>query len=485
VERLGRYQILELLGRGTMGAVFRALDPKIDRVVAIKTITHPCVNIDEEREYRRRFFSEAHAAGQLSHPGLVTVYDVGEDESTQTPFIVMEYIEGQTLESHIRDSTGDSLTSELDLLKQIAVALDYAHSQGIVHRDIKPANIIITPQGRAKITDFGIAKLAGTQITLPGESPGTPSYMSPEQVSGEIVDGRSDLFSLGIILYGILTGEKPFTGESASAVTFKIAYKEPEPPSELNQSLDSRFDYVATRALAKSPANRYQSGQELADDLDDLCHDQPPRSQSEAPTAADMDGTTIGQTVDLRKIPSPAGKTATTGPESVDAARGVLEQSRRRASSKSLRWKVLGFLALFVTLIALISFRNFQLPKILPIPNASGISLASKTAKLDIHCLHKFRSANLLVWSNGRLICERKLIGSVKKRLVFIKKTQGSFSETLALEPGNHVIRVKVTSEQAGYNQTKEIEGEFPPETKKTLEISFSESTDNLRLTVY
>jgi eukaryotic-like serine/threonine-protein kinase len=186
VEQLGRYRIQQVLGRGAMGTVYRAHDPKIDRVVAIKTITIQGVAADEQDEYRQRFFREARAAGKLSHSGVVTVYDVGEQDVTQAPYIVMEYIEGTTLDSLISSSAEKSIPVTLDLVKQVAQALDYAHSQGIVHRDIKPANIIVTPDGRAKITDFGIAKLAVTQLTMPGEALGTPLCLQSKSLASSL-----------------------------------------------------------------------------------------------------------------------------------------------------------------------------------------------------------------------------------------------------------------------------------------------------------
>ena len=270
MEQLGRYKIQEVLGRGAMGTVYRAHDPKIDRVVAIKTISIQGVTAGEEEEYRQRFFREARAAGKLSHPGVVTIYDVGEQDGTQVPYIVMEYIEGITLDSLINTSAERSIPRTLDLIKQIAETLDYAHSQGIVHRDIKPANILITPDGRAKITDFGIAKLAVNLLTMPGEALGTPSYMSPEQIAGGSLDGRSDLFSLGIILYSMLAGQKPFPGENATSVMFNITYKEPLPLTELNPELDPYFNHVIARALAKSSADRYQTARGFAEDLENL-----------------------------------------------------------------------------------------------------------------------------------------------------------------------------------------------------------------------
>jgi predicted Ser/Thr protein kinase len=497
VERLGRYEILEVLGRGAMGTVFRARDPKIDRIVAIKTITPLGVSPDKEDEYRQRFFREAHAAGKLSHPGLVTIYDVGEDESTRKPYIVMEYIAGRTLESLISDSKGKDISSTLDLLNQVAQALDYAHSQGIVHRDIKPANIIVTPQGRTKITDFGIAKVTATQLTLPGESPGTPSYMSTEQVTGGVVDGRSDLFSLGIILYSILVGAKPFTGENATVVTFKIAYKDPDPPSQLNPMLDPRFDYVIERALAKDPASRYQNGKELADDLEDLGQGRTPRSQGSTKAQADTERTVVQIPAELfstrqrTETRSPAGwvgKAAASAIQLTRKAQVILGRATWLDATRLIRRVALPILASVTIILVLLAFRSIEPARSSKLGKAKKpVELAepARTAKLDIRCRHSFRVADLFVWVDNELICKERLAGTVKKRLVFIKKTQGSFSDTLPIAPGRHVIRVQVVSGLAGYNQTKEVEAEWAPEGKKTLEIGFTESGNSLYLTLH
>jgi len=261
MQRLGRYEILEEIGRGAMGTVYRARDPKIDRVVAIKTISVEGMTPSDEVLYRQRFFREAQAAGQLSHSSIVTIYDVGEDDATHVPFIVMECISGQTLEA-LASGERLPLATSLALTHQLAEALHYAHSRQIVHRDIKPANILVTPEGQAKITDFGIAKLQRTQFTQSGYVLGTPAYMSPEQLTGGAVDGRSDVFALGVILYWLLTGDKPFTGDTSTAISFKIVYKEPVPPSLINPSVDTDCDHVIARALAKNPEHRYQNGRE-------------------------------------------------------------------------------------------------------------------------------------------------------------------------------------------------------------------------------
>lgn len=268
---LGRYEIVAEIGRGAMGTVYKARDPKIDRLVAIKTILLHQSALQEQREFRERFFVEAQAAGRLLHPGIVTVFDMGEEPDTSDPYIVMEFIEGRTLRDLLAGETKKlPLDRALQITQELAEALDYAHAQGVVHRDIKPANILITKEGQAKIGDFGIAQLDLAHMTLPGRVLGTPAYMSPEQLEGRQVDGRSDLFSLGAILYSVSTGFNPFQGNSATTVCFKVANRDPLQATTLAPELPPELDAIIARALAKNPAKRYQSGREFARDLQAL-----------------------------------------------------------------------------------------------------------------------------------------------------------------------------------------------------------------------
>lgn len=265
---LGRYEIVSEIGRGSMGIVYKARDPKIDRFVAIKTISLDGHTPEEQRHFRERFFVEAKAAGRLNHPGIVTVFDVGEEPETSDPYIVMEYIEGQTLRDLLaQGSESRPIEDTLRMTQELAEALDYAHALGVVHRDIKPANILVTKEGQAKIGDFGIAQLDVSHMTLLGRVLGTPAYMSPEQLEGKKVDGRSDLFSLGAILYSLVTGFSPFQGNSTATVCFKVANRDPLPASALTPELPAELDAVIARALAKDPAERYQRGTEFARDL--------------------------------------------------------------------------------------------------------------------------------------------------------------------------------------------------------------------------
>ena len=264
--KLGRYEVLNELGKGAMGVVYLAKDPVIGRMVAIKTIrtSHTGDDDSESREFRERFVREAQTAGILSHPNIVTIHDIGEDTESRTSFIAMEYIEGRNLKSLLGDKKKFNWDEIADLIAQIAEALDYAHRKGIIHRDIKPANIIMTTDGKIKITDFGIAKIASSNLTTTGQFLGTPNYMSPEQVSGAPVDGRSDIFSLGVVLYELLTNRKPFLGDNLTAISYKIVHEDFTPPAELSMEVPPEFNAIVARAMAKDPWNRYQRGKDLA-----------------------------------------------------------------------------------------------------------------------------------------------------------------------------------------------------------------------------
>jgi len=269
-KTIGRYEIIDELGRGAMGAVLRARDPAVGRTVALKCILSGALAGDQTNEFRERFYREARAAGALAHPGIVPVFDVGEDEGT--PYLVMELVQGRTLADALKAGERFSLERVCEIGQGIAEALGYAHRNGIVHRDIKPANILMTSKEvygseRPRITDFGVAKLAGGEITTTGQLLGTPAFMPPEQFTGAPIDGRTDLFSLGVILYRMATGEQPFSGETITAVSYKIVHTDPIPPSRLNPAVGARLESVLLKCLAKSPADRYQTGEDLAADL--------------------------------------------------------------------------------------------------------------------------------------------------------------------------------------------------------------------------
>jgi serine/threonine-protein kinase len=270
VQKIGRYEIIEEKGRGAMGAVYIARDPAMDRIVALKTIHALALSGPQAEEFRERFYREARAAGGLSHPGIVTIFDVGEQDGV--PYLVMEFIEGRTLAEAAKNGQRFTFERVCEIGQQVAAALAYAHQHGVIHRDIKPANILLTSEEkygieRPKITDFGVAKLGAAQLTSTGQILGSPAFMPPEQFTGAPIDGRSDLFSVGVILYWMATGEYAFTGETITAVSYKVVHTEAVPPRKLNPAVPAAFDEIILKCLAKSPSDRYSTGDELAHDL--------------------------------------------------------------------------------------------------------------------------------------------------------------------------------------------------------------------------
>jgi serine/threonine-protein kinase len=265
LTKAGRYQIVSELGRGSMGVVYQGFDPIIGRTVAIKTMLTEGLGPAEFEEFKARFQREAQAAGALTHPNIVTVYDFGEDSGVL--YLAMEFLEGKSLQELVEGQGILPVETIIPMYEQVCSALDHAHARKIVHRDIKPANIMILESGLVKVTDFGIAKMMTLGMTQAGQILGTPNYMSPEQVKGRQVDGRSDIFSLGVILYELVTGEKPFGGQNITTVIYKIINENPIPPRELDATIPLGLSYVIQKALAKSPDERYQTCRELAEDL--------------------------------------------------------------------------------------------------------------------------------------------------------------------------------------------------------------------------
>lgn len=269
LERLGRYVVERVLGRGAMGIVYLAKDPVIGRQVALKTLSMP-TDPEEVEEFHQRFLREAQAAGILNHPGIVTVHDAGVDENTGLSYIAMEYIEGRSIKDLQASAYAFTFSEVARIGNAIAAALDYAHSKGVVHRDIKPANIIITTQGNVKITDFGVARLESSNLTATGQFIGTPNYMSPEQITGTELDGRSDLFSLGVVLFELLAGARPFVGSSLTEVSYKIVHGPRPIPSQARPGVPPAFNPIVLKLLEREPEKRYARGADAAKALDAL-----------------------------------------------------------------------------------------------------------------------------------------------------------------------------------------------------------------------
>ncbi len=263
--RIGRYVITGRIGRGGMGMVYRGLDEALEREVAVKTLT---AEGTLDAESRRRFEVEARAAARLQHPNIVTVYELGEDRGL--PFIAMEMLPGVDLEALLRSGEEIPLAEKLDVVAQVCRGLAYAHEHGIVHRDIKPSNVRLLEDGTAKIMDFGIAKLGGTHLTKTGMMVGTVHYMSPEQVRGKPLDGRSDVFSAGVILYELLAGERPFRGEGATQVLYKIVHDPPPPLGTYVADYPPDLERIIMTALAKDREQRYRTMEELGFELQSL-----------------------------------------------------------------------------------------------------------------------------------------------------------------------------------------------------------------------
>lgn len=533
VKRFGRYEVVAELGRGAMGVVYKARDPHIDRFVAVKTVSLWGQEPEEEQEFRLRFANEAQAAGRLQHPGIISVFDVGEDPENRNPYIVLEYVAGEPLQRVLTREKKLPFAKALKLAEELADALDYAHLQGVVHRDIKPANILVTEDGHAKIADFGIAKLNLAHFTIPGKVLGTPAYMAPEQLSGEGSDGRSDLFSLGVILYVMVTGHSPFPGSSATTVCFKVANREPVAASALDMSLPPQIDAVIARAIAKAPAERYQRGSELADDLRLL-------QQSYKPGSTTMSMQAISAlTTSLNFPPGTTGRNSRPAAAVADA-RGLLDHILYKAPIRDL---ILGAATLILLVVIgaqsklLVSApKNAQAtaaadiqstaaksdpPQVLhavaplaptptkvsaPVRKAARHAIRAKamaaaaempsprettgpkdtpvaSATLDVGVQHGFKDATLFVYIDGKLALTRALHGAVRRKLIVFNGVKGVESETIEVPAGRHVLRIRALSTDQTTDLAKTVTADFVGGDDKSLEVTFEKHNSIMRLT--
>jgi serine/threonine-protein kinase len=311
LKKLGRYELVRVLGKGAMGIVYEGRDPNLDRRVAIKTVKVENLSDEAAAEYEARFRTEARSAARLQHPNIVSVYD--SDRDGDTAFLVMEYIQGDDLKHHLDKGVRYSLQQAFAIVRDLLSAVDYAHRQGIVHRDIKPANLLLEPDGRVKLTDFGVARMqdSGEATRTQGNMVGTLKYMSPEQVQGQKIDARADLFSVGVVLYQLLTDKRPFDGDNDFTIIHQIIGHTPPPPSSFNARLPAAVDGVVARALAKNREDRFatagdfsnalQSALQLAEDATILPPVNPARARDGAaftvpPGSGSIAGMTSGGT---------------------------------------------------------------------------------------------------------------------------------------------------------------------------------------------
>ena len=498
---VGRYEINAVLGRGAMGAVYRARDPKIDRTVAIKTVCLVGVESDAEEEYRRRFAVEARAAGRLSHSGIVTIFDVGEEAETRMPYLVMEYVEGRSLDNVLSEERKQlPLNTSLRLAQELAEALHYAHEQGVVHRDIKPANILITRNGHAKIADFGIAKLNQVELTVPGEVLGTPAYMAPEQLKDEVVDGRSDLFSLGVILYSALTGHRPFQGNSATTVCFKVVSHEPLAVTSFDPKLPPEIDRIVSRAIAKDPNQRYQTGMEMASDIRKLRESYELTQQTERTEPIPEANASSGS---LRGLPR---RSADLQLEPTDVP--ITYGGTGRESGLRPKWKSVILGASLVIVIAFTSLfaihgahpQPGQATKVEPEVESMTASAgtdnrgdngkwsssivpdvpANTTLQIEIH--HHFTKAKALVWLDDHLIYTHLLYGDTKTRALVFRRVEGSQFETIRVPAGKHRLRVRIQSPADHYDQSQTIADASMRNGQSTLQIICGKQREVLQL---
>ena len=533
-ETIGRYRIQGELGRGMMGVVYEAHDPSLNRRVALKVVRLLFAITDAEKDsFERRFLSEARIAARLSHPGIVVVHDIGRDPQNGILYIALERLRGRTLAEMTADGGRLPWRQALEITVQVARALAYAHAQGVVHRDIKPANVMVLATGEPKIMDFGLAKHeAGHELTAAGQFMGTPLFMAPEQVLGQKVDGRTDLFSLGAMLYTLLTGTRAFAADSMHRIMSRVAHQEAQPATELVEDLPPVLDDVLARAMAKDREQRYPNGEELAADLEDVLAGRAPRHLAGWTRQTPVDGTMVSTLEPVAAPPPPA-------------------PPRRRHPLRTL------FLALLLAGSAVYYFRSawpdrlvgaleamlFPVPPPAPVappttlvppttrpperraaespppespllaeapspaptatPSPTPAATRSPTprptpsrsagakaapgatpkpapkatptprpASLAVHMEHHLRSGTVRVWLDDRLVVEETLDARVTGKILFFPVRKGVVEERLKVAPGRHELRVQV--KWGDNTEVKRIAGTFRAGATKQLEIGIS-----------
>ena len=484
-----------------MGVVYRGRDPRIDRTVAIKTVSLSGLEPSAEQEYRERFVVEARAAGGLSHPGIVTIFDVGEPDA-ETPYLVMEYVEGQTLDKVLgEDNQQLPLNTSLRIAQELAEALHYAHEQGVVHRDVKPANVLVTTDGHAKLADFGIAKLNQAQLTMPGQILGSPAYMAPEQLSEEGVDGRSDLFSVGVILYSMLTGHRPFQGNSATTVCFKLVNHAPLAVTAFNSQLPPELDSIVSRAIAKDPDQRYQTGMELANDIRELrgiCGFVQKSDSSASSVKAAISRYAASVAPGSRGQKSENMRASESG---ADLDPNIVVQPAQR----HLKWNGLLPSALFAIVTGIVALSSiaggpWQRSKAQRAETAAEsmnsivgvgeindpstlVSQDPADGILQIQIQHGFTKGWASVWLDNRLLYTHSLHGEIKSRALVFRRVEGRQSATIGVRTGEHKVRVRIQSAADHYDESKTVDGAFTKNGKRILQIVCLKKPSELRMT--
>lgn len=357
-KKVGRYEILERVGRGGMGVLYRGHDAVLDREVAIKVMS---ADFAADESSRPRFYREARAAAKLQHRNIVTIFEFGEEDGT--PYIVMEFLHGQDLAKRMKAQPPLALETKLDIVAELCTGLHFAHEQGVIHRDVKPANIRLLPDGSVKLLDFGIAKMAQSSLTQTGSVFGSASYMSPEQVQGAAIDGRSDIFSAGVVLYELITGKKPFAGDSPTAVIAKLLTEDPEPIEKLVPGLPKPLIQAVKKALEKDPARRYAKAGDFGADLR-ISRSALQATATPSPRAVDFAETTL---ITKTEGTSPANDVVIKR-----GGTGVVEATAGTAASEPARgipWVAIGAV---VVLLAAAGGGYYLMSSPKPTPEAGG-----------------------------------------------------------------------------------------------------------------
>jgi len=483
-QSLGRYLIEAEIGRGAMGVVYRAYDPQIGRQVAIKTISLTGQEFTDEQEYRARFLREVRAAGRLSHPGIVTIFDAGQDPDTEEPYLVMEYVTGEPLSKVLGRNRKLSLPLALQYAQEIAEALDYAHNQGVVQRDIKPANILITEDGHAKIADFGVAWLRH-EITQVGEIAGSPAYMAPEQMSGKQGDARSDLFSLGVVLYSMITGFRPFQGNSAKTVVFKVMNIEPVPVTSFQTEVSPELDAIVSRAIAKDPEDRYPSGAALARAIQKF------REAGSSPT-----DTASFITPSLQNHKSNGKKNGRDAKPhfrySLAAAifcvvvAGLLFAWRmRKERNVPLPADVIAELRLHPIRPHPLTAAQTQIravlekvrPRITHVRKSVKVSSPTTppvaSAKVQVEIEHHFNAAKASIWLDDKLISDQELHGGDQKHSL-LRTVEINQVTSFQFPAGKHSLQIRVLSPRNNYDQIETLDVDLAPNSERVLSVNCS-----------
>jgi predicted Ser/Thr protein kinase len=448
LRQLGRYRIVREIGRGAMGVVYLATDPVIGRSVALKTLAYP-PDLDESGRAERfeRFAREAKAAGNLSHPGLVTVYDAGRDEAEGLCYLAMEYVAGRTLKEALAETGGLPADRVLDVVLQLSQALEHAHDRGVVHRDLKPANILLGEDGSVKIADFGVARMERSDLTRDGASVGSPAYMSPEQVRGQPVDRRSDLFSLGVVLYEMLTGRRPFAGPDANSISYQIVHERPAP---LGDHVTPAWGRLLSRLLAKRAETRPADARALHGELLALSQS----ANAAASVAPDPD---VEATVAEHGL-TPSGPAAVaTGGATLFVLRWM--KGVRTAAAWGVRASAWGLrqLALQIPRLAggLARARSGRRAVVVTggliaivVLSGSFMLLLGAGCRVEVDMKHGLEAGRLWIEVDGREVIDRRFQGEEKSTRMFgkdmFKRSGGEFQDAFVVGPGDHEILVRV-----------------------------------------